>query len=269
MIAVLALIAFAVGTAFAAPQVLTRGRWQMQHPRLALFAWHAALGSGLIAIVASVILSVTIAVNAHGASSDGEAIVGTVLGWGSLAIVGAAIAVIAASSETILDASRDNHGSILALARGSVELEPGVKVTRCETRELIACAIPGPDKVILISTRLEQELTAAQLLAVVEHERTHLRQRHHLVMRLAEINAACLPRLVAAQRLRRSTALLVELIADDEAARRRGAANLANALLRLGTASGDRGMLVRAERIASRRWMPPRSLRTTRALVTH
>lgn len=269
MILVVALIAFAVVTAFAAPLVLTSGRWQMQYPRVALIAWHVALGIGVVAVTASVFIAVLTAVTAYGAPSDGEAIVGTMLGWGSLAVLGAAIAVIAASSESIIDAGRQNYGSVLALARESVDLEPGITVMRCDTAEPLACAIPGRDQTIFISTRLERELTPAQLLAVVEHERTHLRLHHHVVMRLAEINAACLPRLAAAQRLRRSTALLIELIADDEAARRRGPANLANALLRLGTLSDDVGMLLRAERIASRRWRTAGSARSVPIFVTH
>ncbi|MGO2684385.1 MAG: hypothetical protein ACTIAA_09190, partial [Microbacterium sp.] len=52
----------------------------------------------------------------------------------------------------------------------------------------------------------------------------------------------------------RATLLLVELMADDAAARQAGAAHLANALSQMAEAGDDVGMALRAERLTLRRW---------------
>ena len=93
---------------------------------------------------------------------------------------------------------------------------------------------------------------------MLEHERAHLRYRHHLAMGIASIYAGCLPRTRSARALVRTTRLLVELTADDAAARRVGAVHLANALTQVGEATGDAAMIVRAERLTLRTWPPAR-----------
>ena len=104
----------------------------------------------------------------------------------------------------------------------------------------------------MVSSRLRDTLTPAQLEAVVEHERGHLLQHHHLLVQLADLQYRCAPVLPCARSLERSMHLLVELAADDHAARRCGRSTTASALRALGAATGDPSLPLRAHRLEVR-----------------
>ena len=112
-----------------------------------------------------------------------------------------------------------------------------------------AVAVPGRRPVIVVSSHLRDTLSPAQLEAVVEHERGHLVQHHHLLLQLAHLQYRCAPVLPCARSLEQSLHLLVELAADDHAARRCGRRTTATALRALGTATGDDGLRLRAHRL--------------------
>jgi hypothetical protein len=81
-----------------------------------------------------------------------------------------------------------------------------------------------------MSDALRRGLTPAAVRAALEHERAHLRGRHHLLVAVVETLAAALP---ACPLLRAAPAAvkdLVELAADAGAARRCGAAAVREAL---------------------------------------
>src|SRR5699024_126739 len=128
--------------------------------------------------------------------------------------------------------------------------------------DVVACSLPGREPAIIIPSRLESVLSRAELQAVIAHEYAHLRGRHHLLRRIAQINAACLPRrLRAGREFDRATTLLLELIADDAAARQAGAVHLANALAKIGDVASDPSLSVRAERLAVFTWTAARRCR--------
>ncbi|SJM63624.1 Peptidase M48, Ste24p precursor [Gulosibacter sp. 10] len=188
------------------------------------------------------------------AGSWSEAIFLTMLPWFSLGAVGAVIALIAVSAEPLGESHRRAAQTVAPIAI-SREDRGAFTLVRFGSDEPTACAIPGRSPEILISTALEEALTTAQLRAVVAHEYAHLRHRHGWAVRAAEINALCLPRaLPAGRRLRKATLLLIELIADDIAAKQAGPANLANALVRIGRITADPTLDLRAERMTLRRW---------------
>ena len=54
--------------------------------------------------------------------------------------------------------------------------------------------------------------------------------------------------------LKRSATLLVELAADDIAAKQEGPTELANALAVMAKATGDETMFLRAERLTTKKW---------------
>ena len=103
-----------------------------------------------------------------------------------------------------------------------------------ESTPLIYC-LPGRASAqrIVVTTGARELLSDDQLEAALEHERAHLARRHHLMILVAEVVAAALrwPRLL--QRYPNAVRLLVELDADDHAARRHGARTVAIALLEL------------------------------------
>ncbi|MFI8592872.1 M56 family metallopeptidase [Microbacterium sp. NPDC078428] len=260
MIAIGVCVAVAVLIWWVGPRLLTAGRWQVRFPRLALAAWHAALGIGLIALLGSVVAAVSATLSAQHAADATAGIVQTVAGWTALGAVGAGLVIIGTNSDELVGAGRRAFGDVLSLPHTRERLDRRTTLITCRSDEPFACAIPGPDAAVVVSTMLREILTPAQLRAVVAHERAHLRGRHYLAVRLAELNRACVPSARAGKRLLRASSLLVELIADDHAARRAGAVHLANALVTVAARTNDPTMELRAERLAERTWAPARKL---------
>lgn len=260
MALILILIATALLIFLFAPIVLTVGRWQLHYPRTALTLWFGALFAGCAALVGSLIAVVAAALAAAAAQHAVEAFVVTVLAWLSLGTVGGVLAIVAAASEPIAEAHRDVVRQFAPVVT-SRELRGGVVMAKFQGSEPIACAVGGREPMILVSSALELALTPAEVQAVLAHEYAHLQGRHHWALRIAQVNSACLPRgLAAGAVLKRATKLLVELMADDAAARQAGAVNLANALTKLSRLTSNPGMQLRAERLTLKRWPAPRAL---------
>jgi Zn-dependent protease with chaperone function len=242
-----------------APVLLTRGRWQVRHPAAALLLWFGAFfvgtGLALAAVIAAAVVSTTAA-----PSHAGESLAVTLAAWTGLGGFGAVLTLALASAEPLAASGRAAVHRMAPVALSRTERKP-FTVVRFASDEPVAWAAPGKRREIFVSTALERALTPAQRDAVIAHEWAHLRFRHGLAVRIAEVNALCLPRRLRAGRtLKRATLFLVELMADDFAARSAGAANLANALSQLGAATGDPAMALRAERLAMRRWPRRRRL---------
>jgi hypothetical protein len=84
-----------------------------------------------------------------------------------------------------------------------------------ETDVPIALAVPGRSGGVLVSRGLLRRLSAGELEVVFQHERSHLRHRHHRYLALCELAAGILPPLKPLhERLRFS----VERWADEDAA---------------------------------------------------
>lgn len=97
-----------------------------------------------------------------------------------------------------------------------------------------AFCVPGARPRVVVTSALLASLTVRQLSAVLEHERAHMRQRHHLVLQLSQTFATAFGRIApflctAHDQTRR----LVELVADDCARRNAGDRSLAHALAAL------------------------------------
>lgn len=248
------------------PAVLTRGQWQVHFPRLALRIWFAALAAGCAAMLGSVAMATAGAVTPSPGASPVEVTLTVVIAWLGLAALGAAAAHVLGSAEPLATAA-GHTPTLTAAVASSREPHPGFTLIRVQTNDPVVCAVAGAEPAIWLSSGAERLLTRDQLRAVLAHEYAHLRGRHHWARRIAALNARCLPRTLAAgPALQRATALLVELIADDAAARQAGPAELANALAILSRATAAPGMELRAERLTRRRWPGPSRRRLPRAL---
>ncbi|TFC57497.1 MULTISPECIES: M56 family metallopeptidase [unclassified Cryobacterium] len=262
IVVVLTLAATAFLLIGGAPYLLVSERVTTGSPRLALLAWYSVFLGGLACIVASLTITISAIMAMAGApSSSNSWLIPTslvLLGWVGLAGVGALVALVMATAEPLADAERRLHAQFTLLSAASDCRNlymHGVRVTIVPSALPVALCTPGADGGVLVSSRLESELSRGQFRAIVEHERTHLVQRHGRISQLAQLNRMCLPMIPGARRLEETTRLLVELIADDAAARRVGAVHTANALLKVGELLGDDSMLLRARRVAAR---PPR-----------
>ncbi|TXK18972.1 M48 family metalloprotease [Homoserinibacter sp. GY 40078] len=183
----------------------------------------------------------------------------TVAGWTALLVVGALAALVASRHELLVDMQESERDAVLAAPHEVLATEGRTELIVSSIDRPFACAVPGRSRAIVVSAGLQRLLSPAQLGAVIEHERAHLVGRHALAVRLADLNAACLPGLRAPRELRRTTRLLLELIADDHAARRAGAAHLANALVRIAEVETNPAAELRAARLEGRRWRPARA----------
>ena len=97
----------------------------------------------------------------------------------------------------------------------------------------------GADSRIVVTTGARDLLSDDQLEAALEHERAHLTRNHHRVVLIAEAVAAALRLPQMLQGYPRAVRLLVELEADDRAARRHGTHTVASALLEMSSAASS------------------------------
>jgi Zn-dependent protease with chaperone function len=220
-----ALAVLAALLAWPVPAMLGRARWPGRDPVVALVCWQAIGLAGGLSIVGALLV--------HGLAP-----------WGhSLPAAGWALLTGAAAREPV----RGDHWVTLTLATGLTAQLLGVLAlswlrtirTRRRHRELlelvvrpngdlpdtrllehpapVAFCIPGARPLLVLSSGMLAELDAAQLAAVVAHERAHLRERHHLYLLPFVAWEAALPVLPAAARAHAAVRALVEMRADDVA----------------------------------------------------
>jgi hypothetical protein len=117
----------------------------------------------------------------------------------------------------------------------------------------IALSIGGRSGVIVMSRALRDHLTPAAVDATLEHERAHLRGRHHLLLAVVETLAVALPWCPLLRTAPAATRDLIELAADSRAARRCGPSAVREALTRLTGHAVPAGGLAMAGRLTEAR----------------
>lgn len=220
------LLAVGVAAFLLAPRVLGHGRWRLRQPQLCLTLWYVVFLGGVTSVLTAAVLSVVAGVRAYRTTSRGPELGPTadvIAAWLALGVSGPVLSVVLTQVGAMVVTERQAR-SRFALLTHCEGCRPHV-VSGIE-----AWVVPGPDitavslrrsgpQIVVTSTVVEL-LSPAQLLALLEHERAHLRRLHDVAARLAALNAACLPPMLTPRSLSRSTALLVELAADRAAARR-------------------------------------------------
>ena len=129
-----------------------------------------------------------------------------------------------------------------ATARAAAAVHVGARRTRIHGHDVLlvrqdhpfAFALPRRHGGVVVSEGALGALAEPELLAVLEHERAHLRQGHHLVTALVAALAAPLRRVPLIDAAAEAVPLYLEIAADDAARRRTGTPALAGALLALG-----------------------------------
>lgn len=244
------LACFGVSTllAFVAPIVLTKGHWHVRRPRLGLSLWFGAFFTGLGFTALGLILSASAAVSTPPEETGLESLALSLLAWIGLLALGAVTALIYTANEPLVEIQKSTV-SHLESASYSRTQHRDYELILFHADELLACAVPLKRATVFVSSGLREALTDAELDAVIAHEHAHLTQRHGLALRIAHVNSVALGAFRAGRELRRASLLLVELAADDAAAKATSSAALAGALTTMGTELGDAGMLARAHRL--------------------
>ncbi|MEV0403086.1 M56 family metallopeptidase [Actinoallomurus sp. NPDC050550] len=243
MTAAVALLAYAATLLIAGPRLLKRADWVDRAPRLGLAMWQAATSSVLISLIlGGLVLAVPAirdagglthvlddcvrAMRDHysGVSQPVGAIAGLLSSAGLVLWTGGHVVASLARAWW----SKRAHLGALALVARPVS-EAGVVVV--EHAVPVAYCIPGRHSRIVLTTGALDRLDNAQLSAVLEHEKAHLRGRHDLARNIAVALARAFTRV----RLFRDAGLeitrLIELIADDSAVRHHDRAVVAAALV--------------------------------------
>lgn len=262
MLLVLALICWSLGTLFGSPYLLSRGSWRIRHPRLCLTAWFALFTSGVATTLAAVVVAVVLGVRAHTSASSGSPVSASgefLLAWLALALSGGALSLVLTRLGAMVVTQRQLRADFARLVDRAAyrhETVAGLRVSFISSRQPIACSLRSRSPEVMISSRLAETLGPRELRAIIEHERAHVRGRHDLITQVAALNCACLPALMAPRELRRATALLIELIADDRAARSTSAADVAAALQALAALRPDPALSLRARRVLAHAAVP-------------
>ncbi|WP_067793387.1 M56 family metallopeptidase [Actinomadura formosensis] len=136
---------------------------------------------------------------------------------------------------------RRRHREMLRLVAREHRRHPDVLVL--DHPVPVAYSLPARRRAIVVSTGAQESLSAAEFGAVLAHERAHLRQRHHALLLMLDLVHALLPWLPTVRRAKARLPLLLEMAADDAAARACGRRALVDALCRLSAAPGAAGAL--------------------------
>jgi Zn-dependent protease with chaperone function len=240
-----ALLAYTVILAGPAAWILRRAGWAYRAPQTGIVAWLALslsvvggpvlLGLVLLAprmpfstdLVALLHACVTIMRGQYAApGGEGIAAVG-----GALAIaVAARVGYSLVATAVRLRSERRRHLDMLTLAgRPDARLQAVI----VDHATAAAYCVPGPGSQVVLTSAALAALAPDELKAVLEHERAHLRERHHLVIGWAVALERAFPFVPAFRWARTEIAGLVEMLADDAASRCADRRTLARALVTL------------------------------------
>lgn len=261
--AVLAVLALVV------PARLARADWPRRCPVGGLLLWQAVgITAGLLAVQAVVTVALAPAGPTHASAVQAVVDGGAATRWWSVvAAVAAAVLVVRLGSVFTVSAvrtlrARHRNRVLVDLVATRNPLLPGTRVVDHDLP--LAYCLPGLRPRVVLSRGVLDLLREDEVRAVLAHEDAHVVQRHDLVVLPFAAFGTTFPRLRPVRTASEQVALLVEMLADDRAARLHPPEVLARALYKVGTASvpsgglgatGD-GVLLRAQRLVS----PPPAL---------
>jgi Zn-dependent protease with chaperone function len=250
----LVLAAYGVVIGLVAPRLLVRAGWVRASPRLGVLAWQASVlavlaSTVLLALAAFVpvdrvtfdlghLLHVCAAKLTSVATVD-AGVWARAVAFGVAGLTLSRLAWCLLRQAGSLRAARRRHRAFLALL--AARQDDGAEIV--ESTVPLAYCVPGGAGRIVLTRGAVDRLTVEGRAAVLEHERAHLRGRHDLVLFGADVAAAAFRPIRFFQQAREELSVLVEMLADDAAARRVGARPLALALVDLGTAPAPAGSI--------------------------
>ncbi|WP_166791711.1 M56 family metallopeptidase [Cryobacterium frigoriphilum] len=227
--AVLAVIALIL--AAPAPILLARADWPTRAPGVALVLWQSIALAGGVSMIGSLLTfglvpfgdSVFRGTLELGQYLAGASLPPDTLFTHGLALSGAAILTVhlllnLTSTFVSAERQRRRHLHLIGLLSDPLQGRPGLRVID-HAAPVAYCLPGGAESATVLSNGLLRILDAPQLRGVIAHERAHLQQKHHLVLLAFKSWHSALPWFPIANRAETAVALLVELLADDQARR--------------------------------------------------
>ncbi|QSE87696.1 M56 family metallopeptidase (plasmid) [Rhodococcus pseudokoreensis] len=270
------LLLYSFVVAVLTPPLLVRLTHGGVAPVLGVAAWMAAIGS--VALSWAAAAAFVVAELASNGSAPGRSLLGScvaslrevVSGRAGVALqVGllllAVLAVLAFAvvawrlGDRLLRMRRSTHGHA-RMTRIVGRRIAGVDAVVLDAPERAAYCVAGRPNTIVVTTAALGALDRRQLDAVLAHERAHLTGRHLQLLAVIRGLAASLPRMTLFAVAETEVARLLEMCADDRAARTHGSRTVLGGLIALSAAgplpSGALGatsiaVLDRAQRLAT------------------
>jgi Zn-dependent protease with chaperone function len=189
-----------------------------------------ALSSGLSDVLGACILRLRAAY----ATPGGAAVAGAGLALSAAIAIRVAWAFIQVARARLTERRRQRTLAALC-GRQASELDAVI----LDTAQPAAYCLPGRGNAVILTSGTIELLTRPQLAAVLAHERAHLDARHHRLLAGAALAARALAELPFMRELPRQIRRLLEMHADDLAARTHDPETLATALFAVATARPD------------------------------
>jgi hypothetical protein len=256
------------------PPVLRRLTQAGYSPRLGAAAWMTAIGSVLVSWAAATMFALAdlahhwnhqTSILAHCLAILRDLAAGSAVQLGLLILAGlGAVAVTISASRLIrmlVRMRRQTHGHASAVRLVGRRLN-GLDAVVIDAPEPAAYCIAGRPHSVVITSAALATLTQPQLAAILAHERAHLDGRHPEIVAVARSLATMFPGLRLMTEGAQHISRLLEMCADDAAAREHGPQPILDGILALTGArpvpSGAMGaagvaVLARAERLATAR----------------
>ncbi|ROR91846.1 M56 family metallopeptidase [Nocardioides aurantiacus] len=239
----LALVAHAVVAGWWVPRTAQGSDWARRDPICALtLLGCAVLGfggavAGLMLLVSHDVIEFALV---HALQGDmgalHESFAGVVAGaswwWAAATVLGAVLLVVGDVAASCWRA-RPHDAALRGAGRARPELGNDVVVVASSRAGIWSLRGRGPG--VVVTTAAMSALSSVELSAALAHERAHIARRHHILVMAATGLSRRLGWCGAFAPLAALVSELVELDADDVAARQCGARTVALALLRLGS----------------------------------
>jgi Zn-dependent protease with chaperone function len=274
------LLVYSFAVAVLGPRLLVGLTGAGVAPRLGVAAWLAVIGSVVVSwAAAGAFLLGELARDWH---QPGR-IVGSCVaalralalgGHGLLVQVGLAVLtsaaalaliVLAATLARLLVRARASTHEHARMARLAGRPVTGQEAVAIDAAERVAYCVAGRPPTIVVTSAALAALDDRHLGAVLSHERAHLAGRHHLLLAVTRALATTLPQVRLFTTGAVEVAQLLEMCADDAAARTHGSPTVVEALLSLSAATpmpatalgaSGVGVLARVHRLVA----PPRPI---------
>jgi Zn-dependent protease with chaperone function len=251
----LALLAFATLLTTVGAPLLRRAGWVDRAPRLGIVAWQALTTSITLAVA---LAGVTMVIPAPRLGNSLSEIVMACLMYlqGQFTTVGGAATVITGTALTLAVTARAafSAGATLVTARAQRRLQANMitLVARrderldaliVDHRDAAVFCLPGRKGHIVLTSATLAALDEAELQAVLAHERAHLQGRHHLVLAGGQALARAFGFVPAFRHADEEITRLVEMVADDVAARRHCRRTIASAVVAMAGSTAPQAAL--------------------------
>jgi Zn-dependent protease with chaperone function len=221
------------------------------HPRTALACWLGALAGTLVAAAGAIATALLWpSTPAHGflewlrgCLPHHPAAVTLLTGLASLPLIWLCAVRLLGGVPRLRRSLRHRRSHLEVLHMVAREDDDHSDVLLLDHPVPVAYCLPSRWRPIVVSTGARKRLSTGQMEAVLEHERAHLRQRHHALLLALDVVHSLLPWLPTVRRAQARIPALLEMAADDAAARTSGNRTLADALRQIATTPEFAGAL--------------------------